>query len=194
MRFPRYLTASAAVFCLAGYQLPALANSLGTSFSVGRYQLDEEAAEADQYEESGLGLNVDLSYTYNGLRGAVGLGSVFLSDNAAFSQTVEDQFGNVSEADSSAGITAFTFEVGYEYDLTREVSASINAGYMFLTGSRSIENCSDCDKDTFDLDNGFYVEPEIGYYFAEWGVGARYIYSPGATVRSGFAISLLGRF
>lgn len=194
MKFPHFLLAPAVFISLIGYQVSAQANSLGTSFSIGRYQLDEKAAEADQYEPSGLGLSVDLSYTYNRWRGAVGFGSVFLSDNAAFSQTVEDEFGNLSEAESSAAIGAFTMELGYEYKLTREITASVNAGYMFLTGSRSIENCSDCETDKFDLDSGFYVEPEIGYYFADWGIGARYIYSPAATIRRGFAVSLLGRF
>lgn len=185
--------ALAGLAILLPLSMPAQAESLGGSFSIGQYQLDEEAAEADNYKSSGLGLSIDLGYTHKGLRGAIGLGSVFLADEAGFSQTVEDQYGNVSEAESNAGITFFTLEGGYEYDLTPALSASVNAGYMLLTGSRSIENCSDCNKEDFDLTNGLYLQPKIGYYFAEWGLGASYLYSQSSTVQSAFALSLIWR-
>jgi hypothetical protein len=103
---------------------------------------------------------------------AISAGTIFVKDKASFKQGVVDNFGNTSEASSSTNITIVGLSAGlrtpnlclYDYgDAKRWIVTNAYARYgvAWVSGSRIIENCKDCDSRPLSLNDGQFVESGV---------------------------------
>lgn len=141
----------------------------------------------------GLGMAIDIKRGY--LVGGFGMYIGSLDDSNGFSQAVRDQYGNISEADSSVSALSFFAEAGGSYPLMNNVYGELVAGYQTMSVDRSISDCNDCESQDIPLDGGLYLKPRI-----KVGIGKKYIVSASymsylsGDITNGLAIGFEGRF
>lgn len=141
---------------------------LGLQFQVGQHSIDPAVAEREGIEESGFSLGMDVYTVWsNHLRVGGGFFSLFMGDNEEYSVMVEDQSGNVSEADSSSAVGSFYAEAGLTGKPLDWLTADLMLGYGASVSSRSISNCMDCPSEELDVPVGGYVKTRLGYVLHE---------------------------
>jgi len=124
-----------------------------------------------------LGMEVKLRGLIT-LSGGVGIGSI--KDYNPFTQNTtlgekESTFMTYSY-NLKSGIWIPEFSVLKKRDL--HVAMGANLGWEGFTGTRKIENCSDCRSDHFSFKNGIFAEPEMNFFFFQdyLGIGTSYRY------------------
>lgn len=125
--------------------------------------------------EIGVGTKL---YHLIGISGALGYGGI--KDYNTFTQgttwgDLESSFTTLSY-DFKAGI--WTPELGLIKDRKLNVSAGASIGVEGFSGRREIVNCKDCEVEKYKFKGGFFVEPEINFFFYQnlIGVGTSYRY------------------
>lgn len=142
---------------------------------------------------SGLGLAIDIKKGF--MVGGFGMYAGSLSDDNQFSQTVEDQYGNISEADSTVSAISFFGEIGASYNAANIAYLDLVSGYQTMSIDRSISNCSDCDSDDIPVDGGLYVKPRVKVALGEkFLLSASYTSYLSGDIKSGLLIGFEGRF
>ena len=148
-------------------------NRLAWFAGLGQANIDGEEAFGQGIEDSALYIRLGLEFQRSSWLYGFGLSGLIYDDNAEFSQTVRDQFGNISTADSSAEAFDLYGEVGYRYMFSTATYLDFFTGYeQVLTSGRSISNCTDCYDDDIDIDSGLYLMPRLqfetqgGYIFS----------------------------
>jgi hypothetical protein len=113
-----------------------------------------------------------------GISGALGYGGA--KDNGSFTQST-----TWGDLESSFTTLSYDFKVGMwtpPLNLIKggglNFSAAGSVGYEGFSGTREIVNCEDCEKEKYSFKGGFFVEPEISFYFYQdlFGVGTSYRY------------------
>jgi hypothetical protein len=113
-----------------------------------------------------------------GISGGLGYGSI--KDHNSFSQNT-----TWGVLESSFSILTYDFKAGMwtpELDLLKKrslkVSAGLSMGYEGFSGRREIVNCEDCQVEKYKFKGGFFVEPEISFFFYHdlIGLGTSYRY------------------
>ncbi|GGX73231.1 hypothetical protein [Saccharospirillum salsuginis] len=153
--------------CALTLSLPVYASNLGLQFQTGRYAIDSEVAEREGIEDSGFSLGFD-AYTVlaNHVRLGGGFFTVFTEDHESYSVMVEDQNGNVSEADSSAAVGSFYGEAGLTARPLPWLVTDLTAGYGVGLSTRTVSNCMDCPGEKLDVPIGAYIKPRVSYVHA----------------------------
>jgi hypothetical protein len=116
-----------------------------------------------------VGLNLE---TYDLVTVAFSIGTIFVKDKASFNQAVVDKYGNTSNASSSSNITIAGLSAGlrtpdfclHTYTDGKKwlaTNAYARYGLTWVSGSRIISNCSDCDSRSLSLDGGKFVESGV---------------------------------
>lgn len=171
-----------------------------SDFTAWRLSADQLSFNAEKTASAGvddstlgLGMAIDIKRDY--LVGGFGMYIGSLDDSNGFSQTVRDQYGNISEADSSVSALSFFAEIGGSYLLLNNVYGELVTGYQTMSVDRSISDCDDCESQDIPLDGGLYVKPRI-----KVGIGKKYILSASymsylsGDITNGLAIGFEGRF
>lgn len=131
---------------------------------LGRASIDSEKASQQGVEDSALYIRLGVEMQRSHWLYDFGLSGLIYDDNAEFRQTVRDQFGNISTADSTAQAFDLFGEAGYRYLLSPNSSMDFFAGYeQMLTSGRSISNCSNCYDEDINIDSGLYVMPRLQF-------------------------------
>jgi hypothetical protein len=131
---------------------------------LGQASIDGQKAFAGGVEDSALYIRLGMEFQRSSWLYGVGISGLIYDDNADFSQTVQDQFGNISTADSSAEAFDLYGEFGYRYLLATRAYLDFITGYeQMLTSGRSISNCSNCYDEDIDIDSGFYLMPRLQF-------------------------------
>lgn len=137
-------------------------------------------------------------YGLIGISGALGYGGT--KDNNSFSQsttwgTLESSFSTLSY-DFKAGMWTPPLNMIKEGGLNFSAGASL--GYEGFSGRREIVNCEDCRKEKYSFQGGFFVEPEVSFFFYHslFGVGSsyRYFFGNGDLKGSWTLLKLMVRF
>jgi hypothetical protein len=132
--------------------------------ALGKAAFDEEKAQQEFIEDSAWSIRIAGGYQKSSLLFGFGLSGFFYDDNKQFSQTVQDQYGTVSTADSSADSVNLFGEMGYRFSLTDQFYFDFLGGYeQVLSSKRSISNCSDCYDENIDIKSGLYLLPRLQY-------------------------------
>lgn len=136
----------------------------GFYFSLGKANFDSQTAREEGIGDSATMLRLMWEGQKSQLVYGAGMGIYLYDDKAEFSQLVEDSFGDVDNAESSAtGITAIG-EIGYAKPLNAQVSMEAVGGVeLMLSSDRSIGNCSNCYSEDIDIGGGLYVMPRIRF-------------------------------
>ena len=123
----------------------------------------------------GLGLRL---YRHINIAGEIGIGS--FKDNNSFSNST-----TLGEMESSFNSVHYFIEIGIwtapvHLSKTRdlELAAGLNTGVGGFHGSREINNCSDCERESFSFQSSPFLEPELNFYFFQgyFGIGTSYRY------------------
>lgn len=139
-------------------------NRLAWFGGLGSASLDSQAAAEEGIEDSALYIRLGVEFQRSHILYGVGLSGLFYDDNAEFSQTVEDLFGDVSTEDSTAEAFDLFGEVGYRYMLSAGSYMDFFGGYEHvLSSERSISNCSNCFEEDIDIESGVYLMPRYQY-------------------------------
>jgi len=137
-------------------------------------------------------------YHLIGISGALGYGSI--KDYNTFTQSttwgdLESSFTTLSY-DFKAGI--WTPELGLIKDRKLNVSAGTSIGVEGFSGRREIVNCEDCEVEKYKFKGGFFVEPEINFFFCQnlIGVGTsyRYFFGDNDLISSWTLLKIMVRF
>lgn len=132
--------------------------------ALGKVTIDSEAANKENIKDTASYIRLGFEILRNPWLFGGGLSGIFYSDEVGFSQTVVDQFGTVSKAESSADSFNLYGESGYSYSLANFLKVELLAGYeLVLSSSRSIANCSNCASQDIEIDAGFYLNPRIRF-------------------------------
>ena len=160
-----------AVLCIASGK--SYAYGLGFQFQTGPINFDPDVAQREGIEESGFGLGMDFYGIWlDYIRLGTGAYTSFVGDDAQYDVVVEDQYGNVSEAESTIGFTVLYVESGLTVKPVSRIRTDLLVGYnLFDKGVRSVNDCVDCPSDDLDIPVGAYVKPRISYIFHSDGTG-----------------------
>lgn len=160
---------------------------------------DSEAADRQYIGQSStaFGLNVDYYFANSPMTFGGGVEYVPYSDNAAYSQTVRDNYGDVSSESSDASATALYLELGVNYPLNANGSlfamAKLGANTL-LDSSRAITYCSDCYEEDIDISGGAYTTLQLGAVMSQVELGLQYKYYLSGDIESAIGISLGSHF
>lgn len=137
-------------------------SSHGFMFGLGQANFDKQVAIENGIDDSALSIRLGYEYRKTDYIFAGGITGLVYDDSDEFNQTVIDQFGNVSTAESSADAFGFYVEGGYEYPINSYAYADFMGGYeQIFSSSRSISNCSNCIDQDIDVDAGLYINPRL---------------------------------
>lgn len=163
-----YILKRIAVTLVCFSSVYAAAAPFGLQFQIGQYSIDSKTAKEEGIEESGLALGADL-YTVlaDHLRVGGGFFSLFMGDNEQYDMMVEDQNGNVFEAESSAAVGAFYGEIGLTAQPLPKLRTDLTYGYGLGVSNRQISNCMDCGAEKLDVSVGSFIKPRISYIFRQ---------------------------
>lgn len=132
--------------------------------SFGQATLDSDKATQEKITDSAKYLRLAGEGIKNNLMFGGGFSAYFYSDNADFSQYVQDQFGNQSTANSTADANNLFGEAGYTLNISNNLRMDLLAGYEYIfTSSRSIDNCSNCTKEDINIKSGAYLHPRLSF-------------------------------
>ncbi len=163
--------------------------------SVDQLSLDSDKTASEGVDDSTIGLGLAIDIKRDHLVGGFGMYIGSIDDSRGFTQTVQDQYGNITEADSTVSVLSFFGEFGGSYQLLNEVFGELVAGYQTMSVDRSISNCSDCDSQDIPVDGGLYVKPRLKVALGEkYMLSASYMSYLSGDVTSGLVIGLEGRF
>jgi hypothetical protein len=140
-------------------------------------ETSDEISIAQNAWAAELGLEVRM-FRYTGISFGVGFGSV--KDYNSFSQQTTQ-----GEKESSFNTFTINAKAGFwsppvipfaKRDL--QINFRANAGYDWVTGKREIDECADCKEEKYNLEAGFFAEPEINFFFFQnlLGIGTAYRY------------------
>lgn len=159
-------------FATAEEQTSVAKTSHGFMLGVGNASFTETSAVDNYIDDSALSIRLGYEYRTGDYLFGAGFSGFIYDDSASFSQTVIDQYGNISTADSSSDAINLYIEGGYEYPLNEYFYAGFLGGYeQVLSSSRAISNCSDCASSDINIDAGFYINPRLtvildSFYFS----------------------------
>ncbi|MCP4311139.1 MAG: hypothetical protein GY790_07755 [Bacteroidetes bacterium] len=137
-------------------------------------------------------------YGLVGISGSLGYGGV--KDHNSFTQsttwgTLESSFTTLTY-DFSTGIWSPLWYLNGQDGLS--FTGGLSLGYEGISGRREIVNCDNCDVEKYSFNGGFFLEPELSFYFLQdlVGVGTSYRYFFGDTDLNGSwtILKLLVRF
>jgi len=163
--------------------------------SADQLNLDAEKTLSAGVDDSTIGLGMAIDIKRGSLIGGFGMYIGSLNDSNGFTQTVRDQYGNITEADSSVSALSFFGELGGSYQLFNNTYAELLAGYQTMSIDRSISDCSDCETQDIPVDGGMYIKPRIKVAFGKkYIVSASYMSYQSGDITNGLAIGFEGRF
>lgn len=159
--------------------------------SLGRISLDE-AVQNEGIDTSAMSWRIGGERQINRWLFGGGISGFLYSDNASFSQDVENGWGSDSTADSSATAINLYFEGGYAHPLNENVDLALLAGMeLVMSSTRGIGNCTNCYEEDIDVSSGFYIQPRITYTFENnWFMGASYNLYQGGDVKNGLSFTV----
>lgn len=145
------------------------ARQTGWSWSghVDHINIDKQAAAEEWIEDTALAIGGAAEYYASDRESTLSLGTSFLfyRDNAAFSQYIEDYWGDESYEESDAYAFMLFAEYGPKYRFGRDNMSffSVRGGVSAIFGSeRSITNCRNCYSEDIEIDGGAYGLLGIG--------------------------------
>lgn len=160
--------------CLVAGQLAYAQNTntvrqTGWSWSghADHINIDKEAAASQWIEDTAFAIGGAAEYYASDSENTLSLGAsmLFYRDNAAFSQYVEDWWGDYSYEKSDANAFMLFAEYGPKYRFGRDNMSffSVRGGVSGILGSeRSISGCNNCYEEDIEIDGGLYGVLGIG--------------------------------
>jgi len=146
-------------------QPDTLKSELGSIYlSLGTANFNSKQASNEKIDDSATEIRIggELQNQYMIYGG--GMSVYQYKDGAGFSQYVQDLSGNTSTASSDASSFNLYGEFGYALNLSPAFRVDLMGGYEhILESSRSIPNCSNCDKKKIDIKSGLYFSPRLRY-------------------------------
>jgi hypothetical protein len=147
---------------------PNKPTTYGFYFGGGDVQLNDAAAQAADIGNRAFSIRIGGIGERFGVLYGGGVSFFGFDDHAQFDQTVQDQYGNISGASSSATAVNLFGEVGYRLPLAERFAVELLGGYeQVVASNRSIADCTDCDVEHVDISSGVYLLPELQYLAVE---------------------------
>lgn len=144
-----------------GENPPASYGQWKFSAHIGLETLDSEAAWQEYIEDSAYNIGFTADYAKGQWLTSLGLSIIVYSDDAGFSQTTRNNFGNVETSDSSATGAVFSFAFGPKWQLgeAQDTAVFTQAGVgLMVESSRSISYCSNCYEEDINIDSGMFAK------------------------------------
>lgn len=148
---------------------PNNADYTGWSWSghVDHVNIDSQAANEQWIENTATAIGGAAEYYSSKTENTLVLGTSFLfyRDNAAFSQYVEDYWGDTDYTESDANAIMVFAEYGPKYRFGQDNMSffTVRGGVSgMLYSERGISNCSNCYSEDIDIDGGVYGVLGIG--------------------------------
>jgi len=134
----------------------------GMFAAFGKMSIDSAVADKENIKDSASYFRMGGEFTPHPWIFGGGIAGIFYSDSSGFSQRVQDQYGTVTNAKSTADSFNLFGEAGYSYSLVETFKVELLAGYeLVLSSSRKIDSCADCASEDIDVKAGLYVSPRI---------------------------------
>lgn len=142
--------------------------SWGWSGHIDHVNFDKEAAWEEGIEDNATAIGFAAEYYTNTSEMTLSLGMDFLfyRDNAAFTQYVEDYWGDVDYEESDANAITVFAEYGPKYRFGPGNSSFVvirGGGTAVLFSERSISNCRNCYHEDIDIEGGLYGVLGVGH-------------------------------
>lgn len=135
--------------------------------------LSNHLQETQGLASTGWGIDIGGGFQYSWFNVVLDFGFEHYKDSKTFTQTVEDSYGNVYEAESRLDLSYFSPSVGLKtpvwtvIDGTFATTAAVGLGYALpFDTTRKIDNCTDCKEEHVDVDGGVFVEPGIALLYS----------------------------
>ena len=160
---------------------PNNADYTGWSWSghVDHVTFDKDAAAAQGIEGSATAIGGAAEYyssrTENTL--SLGINFLFYRDNDAFSQFVEDYWGDIdySESDANAFMVFAEYGPKYRFGQDNMTFVTVRGGVSgMLYSERAISGCHNCYSEDIDIDGGVYGVLGIGQTLGRLDVGLQF--------------------
>lgn len=159
----------------------------GTEYSriivtLGRTRIDKATAQQEYIDDNATSLRLGWEHASSAFIKGLGLNMYFYSDQAGFSQRVENVWsGKTSTQESDAAGIALYGEVGYAFPIADNVTLDMLGGIEIdISSERTIPNCTDCYEQDIDVSPGLYVTPRIRFHNSEsvsFGLSYQYFIS-----------------
>jgi hypothetical protein len=170
------------------------------SFSTWRFSYDQITLDSVKSTSQGIGdsiggIGIAMDFKRGSIVGGFGMFAGGVDDAQGFTQTVQDQNGDVFDASSSTSAVSFFGEAGISYVAKEKAYLELVGGYQTMSISRSIDKCEDCASDSIDISGGLYVKPRLRVAFGDKFLASlSYISYLSGDVKSGLLIGFEGRF
>lgn len=132
--------------------------------------LSDTIQEEGGLASSGWGICLGLAFQVWWFNLTLDFGFEHYDDDQAFRQSVVDNFGNQSVAESRVNLSYFAPSIGVKtpvftlVDQIFAIDAGMNIGYSIpFDTDRQIENCEDCHTEEIDVKGGMFIEPQVEF-------------------------------
>ncbi len=166
---------------------------------VDHITFDKQAAAAQFIEKTATAVGGAAEYYSSTSENTLSLGVnlLFYRDNAAFSQYVEDWYGDVDYEESDANAFMLFAEYGPKYRFGRDnmTFVTIRGGVSgILASERSISNCRNCYSEDIEIDGGVYGVIGIGQTLGRLDLGLQFQQYFSGDIDNSLRLKLSGAF
>jgi len=148
------------IFTCSYAEVPFGELGAGFDFGINTVHFDSEVAAQNEIDDEGIALTVAGNFRLTIVSLNFGFRTMLVQDYGSFSNDVTTLFGSSSDTlDSDLSIGTLFAEMGVGYDFYERLDLSLAIGAEMISGSRTFEDCYDCDAEYLDIDSGLYIKP-----------------------------------